>query len=332
MAFQDSTGGIVLDAVLTDLGRKKMAQGNFDITKFALGDDEIDYALYVPAMAGSPEDDTKVMDTPIMEAFAGQNANINYGLQNFIRDDIIYYPQLKINSTIKESAAPHSDGFYYFAVNKETTRKLVETLGDAKYVLQNNKLDQTKLVIESGIDTTEIEPDEINKERFIINMGMYDKYFMAYCENRFFDRLLVSREDSTFENDIADNLYMNLEPLQESVEVSLPTISEFYSVYRVVGVNNDVIKREASMPTNTHSVIAGPRATIFALNLKIKNELTSDAAGETDFKYTKFGTTATAILGGSNLYDFIDTTIYLQGLSSGARISVPIRVIRYAGT
>ena len=118
MAFQDSTYGIVLDAVLTDIGRKKMAQGNFDITKFALGDDEIDYALYVTSSGGSPEDDSKVMETPILEAFAGQNANINYGLQNYIRNDIMYYPQLKINSTVAESANSASDGFYYFAVNK----------------------------------------------------------------------------------------------------------------------------------------------------------------------------------------------------------------------
>ena len=43
MAFQDSTGGIVLDAVLTDIGRKRMASGEFRITKFCLGDDEIDF-------------------------------------------------------------------------------------------------------------------------------------------------------------------------------------------------------------------------------------------------------------------------------------------------
>ena len=48
MAFLDNSGDIILDAVLTDLGRKRLAQGNgsFRITKFALGDDEIDYALY----------------------------------------------------------------------------------------------------------------------------------------------------------------------------------------------------------------------------------------------------------------------------------------------
>ena len=46
MAFLDNSGDIILDAVLTDEGRRRMAGGNFSITKFALGDDEIDYTLY----------------------------------------------------------------------------------------------------------------------------------------------------------------------------------------------------------------------------------------------------------------------------------------------
>ena len=48
MAFLDNSGDIVLDAVLTDTGRMRMAagDGSFKIVKFALGDDEIDYTLY----------------------------------------------------------------------------------------------------------------------------------------------------------------------------------------------------------------------------------------------------------------------------------------------
>ena len=46
MAFLDNSGDIILDAVLTEVGRKRMSQGNFRITKFALGDDEINYGQY----------------------------------------------------------------------------------------------------------------------------------------------------------------------------------------------------------------------------------------------------------------------------------------------
>jgi len=47
MAFLKNDGDIILDAVLTDLGRRRMAEGNFRITKFGLGDDEIDYSLFL---------------------------------------------------------------------------------------------------------------------------------------------------------------------------------------------------------------------------------------------------------------------------------------------
>jgi len=48
MGFLDNSGDIILDAVLTDTGRMRLAQGDgsFKIVKFALGDDEIDYSLY----------------------------------------------------------------------------------------------------------------------------------------------------------------------------------------------------------------------------------------------------------------------------------------------
>ena len=45
MAFQDSCGTIIIDAVLTDIGRQKFARSDFKISKFALGDDEVDYSF-----------------------------------------------------------------------------------------------------------------------------------------------------------------------------------------------------------------------------------------------------------------------------------------------
>ena len=41
MAFLDNSGDIILDAVLTDAGRKRMAEGRFRIVKFAFSDEEI---------------------------------------------------------------------------------------------------------------------------------------------------------------------------------------------------------------------------------------------------------------------------------------------------
>ena len=338
MGFQDNAGGIVLDAVLTDVGRKRMAQGTFRIDKFALGDDEIDYGLYTPPTGSGTKDFSKLQNTPIMEAFGGQNSNINYGLQNFIREDILHLPSLNINMLVDESAKSHSDGFYYFAVNTETARKLETELGGRRFVLENNSIEKTKIIIESGIlcEAGKIYPTIVNKESYIAQMGLYDKYFVAYCDERFVDYLLTSPSDSVFKNDIADNLYMNFEPLQETVKVSLPSIDDNHSSYRIAATDNGVIDYSDGTGTSstglTHSSIAGPRSSIFALNFKTLNEMTSDSNNLSDYRYTKFGTTANALFGGSDLYDFIDTTIYIQALASDARISIPIRIVRYAGT
>jgi len=49
MGYLDNTS-ITVDAILTKKGRQKLASGqSLNITKFALGDDEIDYTLYEPA-------------------------------------------------------------------------------------------------------------------------------------------------------------------------------------------------------------------------------------------------------------------------------------------
>ena len=48
MSFLDNSGDIILDAVLTDTGRRQLARGDgsFRIVKFAFGDDEVNYELY----------------------------------------------------------------------------------------------------------------------------------------------------------------------------------------------------------------------------------------------------------------------------------------------
>ena len=79
MAFLDNSGDIILDAVLTDHGRKELARGDgsFNITKFALGDDEINYARYnLNHSSGSSFYDLEIIQTPILEAFTDNAASM----------------------------------------------------------------------------------------------------------------------------------------------------------------------------------------------------------------------------------------------------------------
>jgi len=100
MAFLDNSGDIILDAVLTDTGRLRLAQGDgsFKIAKFALGDDEINYSLYNKNHAsGSAYFDLEILQTPILEAFTNNSSQVKSRLMTISRTNILYMPVLKLN-------------------------------------------------------------------------------------------------------------------------------------------------------------------------------------------------------------------------------------------
>ena len=84
MGFLDNSGDIILDAVLTDTGRFRIARGGFKITKFALGDDEINYQLFRNSNhpdgahpSGSAYYDLQIMQTPVLESFTNNTSLMN---------------------------------------------------------------------------------------------------------------------------------------------------------------------------------------------------------------------------------------------------------------
>ena len=81
MAYLDNTE-ITVDAILTKKGRQKLASGqSLSITKFALGDDEIDYTLYEPAHPkGSAYYDSAITAIPITEASPDETQVLRYKL------------------------------------------------------------------------------------------------------------------------------------------------------------------------------------------------------------------------------------------------------------
>tara|TARA_Y100000593_G_scaffold94762_1_gene195797 strand:- start:1171 stop:1848 length:678 start_codon:yes stop_codon:yes gene_type:complete len=71
MAYLDNTS-ITVDAILTKKGRERLAEGrqNFQITQFALSDDEIDYTLWdAKHPLGSNYYGAVIENMPLLEAF-----------------------------------------------------------------------------------------------------------------------------------------------------------------------------------------------------------------------------------------------------------------------
>jgi hypothetical protein len=81
MGYLDNTE-ITVDAILTKKGRQKLASGqSLNITKFALGDDEIDYTLYEPAHPkGSAYYDSAIRSIPVTEASPDETQVLRYKL------------------------------------------------------------------------------------------------------------------------------------------------------------------------------------------------------------------------------------------------------------
>lgn len=82
MGYLDNTS-VTVDAILTKKGREYLAsgRGNFQITKFALGDDEVDYTLWNTAHSlGSDYYGEIIENMPVLEAITDENFALRYKL------------------------------------------------------------------------------------------------------------------------------------------------------------------------------------------------------------------------------------------------------------
>lgn len=130
MAFLDNSGDIILDAVLTDTGRMRLAKGDgsFRIAKFALGDEEIDYSSYNKDHAsGSAYYDLQVLQTPVLEAFTNNTSTMKTKLVTIPRTSLLYLPEIALNqtkaNTKMHTTSPNKDTFL-IAVDDNTEAAL----------------------------------------------------------------------------------------------------------------------------------------------------------------------------------------------------------------
>tara|TARA_R110001606_G_scaffold139609_1_gene278135 strand:+ start:4026 stop:4682 length:657 start_codon:yes stop_codon:yes gene_type:complete len=79
---------VTIDAILTKKGRELMAKGDgsFQITQFALSDDEIDYTMYNPSHpSGSAFYGEAIENMPLLEAFPDETQIMKYKLATLPR-------------------------------------------------------------------------------------------------------------------------------------------------------------------------------------------------------------------------------------------------------
>ncbi len=219
MAFLDNSGDIILDAVLTETGRRRMAQGNFSITKFAVGDDEIDYTLYNKNHpSGSAYYDLEILQTPVFEAFTQINAGINYGLLPTSATDLLYLPVAKINelagvtSETNAIASSGSSGLFIVAdtANDTSSSTINSVLQGAGIDRINGRGSGTQnfVLFETGLDTgTSAIPvgSDANRQSLLVANNLVDTRFLTFYDTRFFTGIYGLTATSTFANDGTSN-------------------------------------------------------------------------------------------------------------------------------
>ena len=95
MAYLDNTV-ITVDAVLTKLGRERLSQGGnfFNITKWAVSDDEIDYSLYNTAHPLGTDYYSNIIESmPVLEAIPDETQALRYKL--YTADELSTLPYLQ---------------------------------------------------------------------------------------------------------------------------------------------------------------------------------------------------------------------------------------------
>tara|TARA_R110000824_G_scaffold314888_2_gene501794 strand:+ start:9259 stop:10245 length:987 start_codon:yes stop_codon:yes gene_type:complete len=326
MAFLDNSGDIILDAILTDLGRKRMARGNFRIAKFALGDDEINYGLYDTSHAsGSAYYDLEILQTPVLESISGRSANINHGLLSIQNPNLYYMPVIKENNKVA-LAADREDNVYYLAVNDGATADaLITAFGGSKgggnlKVLQAGKRNDTRILLETGLDTEEIAATQTNKTNYITSNKLGDTGFSVSVDTRFISSVMGPSGDSRFNNNAGSgeaNVKINL---SGNPPITRDRSMRHHQMATVRAVANNVFKRQNDNKADTAtSAIAGPRASITALNFDTKLLTTND--------YQRYGKTGQTISGASGTYKYIDTNVMVRN-TLGVSIQLPIRIIQ----
>jgi hypothetical protein len=317
MAFLDNSGDIILDAVLTDTGRMRLARGDgsFRIAKFALGDDEINYALYDKNnTSGSAYYDLNILQTPVLEAFTNNTSFLKSKLLTIPRTNLLYLPVMLTNTTTNLKLNPAS-GIYAVTANNATTTAMAAvgaTLPDNEWM---NGVPSAAAVqagispigLDQGLNTDEIP------YTFTLDPDLVENQYIVEMDNR------VCQLASTT-GDVAPVSFIDDDNIA----------SYFVSRGSAASGFIDQVPNQVAAAAQAQSPIAGPRGTSFRFTLKASVEIQSS-----DYLFTKIGAAVPAAgdgLAGSDYLNaairFIDTNIRITGGQTGYRLDIPVRFVK----
>jgi len=308
MGFLDNSGDIILDAVLTDSGRARLAKGDgsFRIVKFALGDDEIDYENY-DLSATTARQDLEIMQTPVLEALTNDDSSMKSKLVSYSRTDLLYLPVIIPNEQ-EQSYKRHSSGTWIVAVDQNT----VGTQTSAGLVIAN-----ATTATPSGI-LNGFKPGSVGAASIRTDQGINNAAIPAANT---LDASLVETQYLV----LMDNRFGNIVDIQGNSKQKSFVDDDNIATY--VFTQNDSTNGSTmvgDIGSEDPSSIEGSRGTFF--NFKI---LASTNLQTSNFLFSEVGATGLSVAGASTLTcRYIDTNITIMGMDTGYKVDIPVRFVK----
>lgn len=308
MGFLNNSGDIILDAVLTDTGRARLARGDgsFKITKFALADDEIDYSLF-DTTAASAQQDLSILQTPVLEAFTNNASSLKSKLLTINLANILYLPVLKVNNIPSSTTSNYANAIvsngYIVAVDTTTEDLLTAATtnvggaavqGLIKGLSIANAL---QIRVDQGIDSSAVTtlPSELRETQYIVE---FDNRFGVMLDTTS-RQLTPSYVD---DDDIASYFVTTADP---SSVISNPVSS-------------------TDRQNQANQVITGPRGTILNFGIEASINLKTST-----YLFNTLGTSINSItFSGAGTLKAIVSNITVSGGTTGYSISIPIAYVK----
>jgi hypothetical protein len=342
MGFLDNSGDIILDAVLTDAGRQRLAagDGSFKIAKFALGDDEIDYTLYNKTHpSGSAFYDLNILQTPVLECFTNNTSVMNSKLVSFTRKDLLYLPVIKLNNIIfptidENSSVTASDSVPsggYIVTADQTTSDPSNFTKDTPLGTSSPQDGVIKgrqpfanlsnpVVFDQGLDSAQLSLFKLKK-----GDPLKETQYLVECDNRLLklatpDDVNLTTDSSFVDDDNIATYYFSLNsdsryfanPDGDTKRVGIYTINNQGDAYT----------------SADQSVIGNSTGGRYGTRITFQLVASEQVADSTYLFQTLGGTTATNYLGSGAQFYYIDTTLRVTGFTTGYRCAVPLRLLR----
>ena len=335
MAYLDNSGDIILDAVLTEEGRKAMAKGEFKIVKYAFGDDEINYALYdLDHPSGSAYSDLEILQTPVFEAFT-EGPALKYGLVSNRNVNLYYMPDLLFNDGKWANSVTKKNNVVYVAVNSETAASLKADSGwgtaDEYNVLAGARSTGNRITIESCIDSTDVLMTSANQENYVISTQMLDANAIVTYDNNFISSIMSTGGTVQFRTDTSGEI-MGGTPALATHTAVIPASRQGFRSTKIdmsqAGVF--IASGVGAIDVTTWVQSLGVVGSMASLNVSLPAELMTVRTGPSDSRWAKFGQTSIqpAGYGGSDTFSIISTSLEITGQKSGGSLNIPLTLIR----